>query len=85
MAEELSKLLSKTERTKPAAKTILYCLNPRDNEVLGHHGRATSVAKDAGQDAVRFPAGGFNDQKDGMERQMTCSWRNGLLSRFVAC
>lgn len=34
MAEELSKLLSKqNENLLP--KTILYCLNPRDNEVLG--------------------------------------------------
>ena len=29
------------------------------------------------------PAGGFNDQKDGMERQMTQLAQLGLLSRFV--
>jgi glucuronate isomerase len=35
MAEELSKLLSKQNEQNLLPKTILYCLNPRDNEVLG--------------------------------------------------
>ena len=35
MAEELSKLLSKQNEENLLPKTILYCLNPRDNEVLG--------------------------------------------------
>lgn len=53
MAEELSKLLSKQNEENLLPKTILYCLNPRDNEVLGtmigNFGR-----RHAGQDAVRF-------------------------------
>ena len=35
LAEELSKLLSKQNEQNLLPKTILYCLNPRDNEVLG--------------------------------------------------
>lgn len=53
MAEELSKLLSKQNEENLLPKTILYCLNPRDNEVLG-----TMIGnfqrRYAGQNAVRF-------------------------------
>ena len=53
LAEALSKLLSKQNEQNLLPKTILYCLNPRDNEVLG-----TMIGnfrgRDAGQDAVRL-------------------------------
>lgn len=53
MAEELSKLLSKQNEENLLPKTILYCLNPRDNEVLG-----TMIGNFRGegmpQDAVRL-------------------------------
>lgn len=34
-AEPLSKLLDAMDKTNQLPKTILYCLNPRDNEVIG--------------------------------------------------
>lgn len=54
LAEELSKLLSKQNEQNLLPKTILYCLNPRDNESTGHHDRQLPGRRDAGQDAVRF-------------------------------
>jgi glucuronate isomerase len=63
-------------------KTILYGLNPRDNEVL-----ATMAGNFQGE-GVRGKmqygsAWWFNDQKDGMQRQMLQLANMGLLSRFV--
>ncbi|WP_227628549.1 glucuronate isomerase [Klebsiella pneumoniae] len=82
MAEELSKLLSKQNEENLLPKTILYCLNPRDNEVLG-----TMIGNFQGEGMpgkMQFGSGWwFNDQKDGMERQMTQLAQLGLLSRFV--
>ena len=82
MAEELSKLLSKQNEQNLLPKTILYCLNPRDNEVLG-----TMIGNFQGEGMpgkMQFGSGWwFNDQKDGMERQMTQLAQLGLLSRFV--
>lgn len=64
------------------AKTILYNLNPRDNELLatmiGNYQESPVPGK------MQFgSAWWFNDQKDGMERQMNCLSNMGLLSRFV--
>ena len=53
MAEELSKLLSKQNEENLLPKTILYCLNPRDNEVLGTMIGNFRV-KACRQDAVRL-------------------------------
>ncbi|HQR64364.1 MAG TPA: glucuronate isomerase, partial [Klebsiella pneumoniae] len=57
-------------------------LNPRDNEVLG-----TMIGNFQGEGMpgkMQFGSGWwFNDQKDGMERQMTQLAQLGLLSRFV--
>ncbi|HDT4956769.1 TPA: glucuronate isomerase [Enterobacter kobei] len=82
LAEELSKLLSKQNEQNLLPKTILYCLNPRDNEVLG-----TMIGNFQGEGMpgkMQFGSGWwFNDQKDGMERQMTQLAQLGLLSRFV--
>jgi len=82
LAEPLSKLLDAQNRDNALPKTILYCLNPRDNEVL-----ATMVGNFQGEGQpgkMQFgSAWWFNDQKDGMERQMTQLAQMGLLSRFV--
>lgn len=82
LAEPLSKLLSALDYTNQLPKTILYCLNPRDNEVL-----ATMVGNFQSSDLpgkVQFGSGWwFNDQKDGMERQIMQLSQMGLLSLFV--
>ncbi|EAS8827249.1 glucuronate isomerase [Salmonella enterica] len=82
IAEALSQLLSKQNEQNLLPKTILYCLNPRDNEVIG-----TMIGNFQGEGMpgkMQFGSGWwFNDQKDGMERQMTQLAQLGLLSRFV--
>ncbi|WP_421505143.1 glucuronate isomerase [Erwinia rhapontici] len=82
LAEPLSRLLDAQNRDNALPKTILYCLNPRDNEVL-----ATMAGNFQGEGQpgkMQFgSAWWFNDQKDGMERQMTQLAQMGLLSRFV--
>jgi len=82
VAAPLSRLLDAQDRNGQLPKTILYCLNPRDNEVL-----ATMIGNFQGDGIpgkMQFGSGWwFNDQKDGMERQMTQLAQLGLLSRFV--
>lgn len=81
-AQALSKFLNKLDSTDQLAKTILYNLNPADNEVLatmtGNYNDGTVAGK------MQFGSGWwFLDQKDGMERQMNALSNMGLLSRFV--
>ena len=81
-AASLSKILNELERENKLSKTIIYCLNPKDNEVLG-----TMIGNFQNSDApgkIQFGSGWwFNDQKDGMIRQMTALSHLGLLRRFV--
>ncbi|HGO5816232.1 TPA: glucuronate isomerase [Mannheimia haemolytica] len=82
IAYALSRLLNAQAQNNTLPKTILYCLNPRDNEVI-----ATMCGnfQQAGiQGKMQFGSGWwFNDQKDGMIRQMTQLSQLGLLSHFV--
>ncbi|WP_034944693.1 glucuronate isomerase [Erwinia oleae] len=82
LAEPLSRLLGAQGLAGGLPKTILYCLNPRDNEVIG-----TMVGNFQGEGMpgrMQFGSGWwFNDQKDGMQRQMTQLANLGLLSRFI--
>ena len=82
IAEPLSSLLGLLDLTDQLPKTILYCLNPRDNEVI-----ATMVGNFQGSDMagkIQFGSGWwFNDQKDGMQRQLIQLSQMGLLSQFV--
>ncbi|SKC15291.1 glucuronate isomerase [Dyadobacter psychrophilus] len=81
-AQAMSKFLNKLDSTDQLAKTILYNLNPADNEVLatmtGNYNDGTIAGK------MQFGSGWwYLDQKDGMERQMNALSSMGLLSRFV--
>jgi glucuronate isomerase len=81
-AQALSKFLNKLDSTDQLAKTLLYNLNPGDNEVLatmtGNFNDGTVPGK------MQFGSGWwFLDQKDGMEKQMNALSNIGLLSRFV--
>lgn len=81
-AKSMAKYLDRLNSLNKLTKTIVYNLNPRDNEMV-----ATMVANF--QDGtipgkMQFGAGWwFLDQKDGMERQMNTLSYQGLLSRFV--
>lgn len=64
------------------AKTILYNLNPADNELMatmiGNYNDGTVAGK------VQWGSGWwFLDQKDGMIKQINALSNMGLLSRFV--
>lgn len=82
IATSLSKLLDSLDKSDELPKTILYCLNPKDNEVL-----ATMIGNFQGGGVagkIQFGSGWwFNDQKDGMERQMMALSQLGLISQFV--
>ncbi|WPC76555.1 glucuronate isomerase [Vibrio porteresiae] len=81
-AFELAHLLDEMDKTNQLPRTILYCLNPRDNEMM-----ATMIGNFQGggiAGKVQFGSGWwFNDQKDGMQRQMEQLSSLGLLSQFV--
>ncbi|MCF2503867.1 glucuronate isomerase [Dyadobacter sp. CY107] len=81
-AQAMSRFFNKLDSTDQLAKTILYNLNPADNEVLatmtGNYNDGTIAGK------MQFGSGWwYLDQKDGMERQMNALSNMGLLSRFV--
>ena len=82
VAAPLAGFLDRLERDDKLPKTILYGLNARDNELL-----ATMIGNfQDGSVAGKMQHGSgwwFNDQKDGMIRQMTSLANQGLLSRFV--
>jgi len=82
IARPLSKLLNRLDLENKLSKTILYNLNPRDNELfatmIGNFQDGSVPGK------MQFGSGWwFLDQKDGMEKQINTLSNLGLLSRFV--
>lgn len=81
-AVALSKFLNKLDSDNKLAKTIIYNLNPADNELMGTMIGNFNDGSVAGK--IQFgSAWWFLDQKDGMERQINALSSLGLLSRFV--
>ena len=81
-ARAMSRFLNKLQMKGKLTRTILYTLNPCANEViatmLGNFQDGTEPGK------IQFGSGWwFNDQMDGMIRQMNALSVLGLLSRFV--
>jgi glucuronate isomerase len=82
IARPMSKLLNRLDMEDKLAKTILYNLNPRDNELIATMIGNFQDGSVAGK--MQFGSGWwFLDQKDGMEKQMNALSNLGLLSRFV--
>ncbi len=78
----LSKFLSKLDETNQLGKTILYNLNPADNEMMAAMTGNFNDGSIAGK--IQFgSAWWFLDQKDGMVKQINALSNMGLLSRFV--
>ncbi|MBC8153435.1 MAG: glucuronate isomerase, partial [Bacteroidetes bacterium] len=78
----LSAFLSRLDANDKLAKTILYNLNPSDNELMATMAGNFNDGSVAGK--VQFGSGWwFLDQKDGMEKQMNALSNIGLISRFV--
>jgi glucuronate isomerase len=78
----LIKLLDRLDSSNQLAKTVLYNINPCDNELMatmiGNYQDGSFPGK------MQFGSGWwFLDQKDGMQKQMNALSSLGLLSRFV--
>lgn len=81
-APALSATLSALDLTGELPKTILYCLNPRDNYLLAAMMNCFQDGKIRGK--VQLGSGWwFNDQKEGMRRQLEALMQTGLVSCFV--
>jgi glucuronate isomerase len=81
-AKNLAKFLNKLDVEDKLAKTILYNLNPADNELMATMIGNFNDGSVAGK--VQFgSAWWFLDQKDGIERQLNALSNMGLVSRFV--
>ena len=78
----LSKYMNRLDSTDQLAKTIIYNLNPADNELM-----ATMIGNfNDGSVAGKVQWGSawwFLDQKDGMTKQINALSNMGLLSRFI--
>jgi glucuronate isomerase len=78
----LSRFLDRLDNQDKLAKTIIYNLNPADNDLIATMTGNFNDGSVAGK--VQFGSGWwFLDQKDGMEKQMNALSNMGLLSRFV--
>jgi glucuronate isomerase len=82
IAKPLSKFLDRLDLSNQLAKTILYNLNPRDNELIATMAGNFNDGSVAGK--MQFGSGWwFLDQKDGMQKQLNALSSLGLLSQFV--
>lgn len=81
-ARSLSKFLNRLDKDNTLAKTIIYNLNPADNELM-----ATMIGNfNDGSSEGKIQWGSawwFLDQKDGMTKQINVLSNMGLLSKFV--
>ena len=82
MADKMSKFFGKLSKNESLTKTIVYNLNPRDNEMFAAMVANFNDGKVVGK--MQYGAAWwFLDQKDGMEKQLNVLSNFGLLSRFV--
>ena len=78
----LARFLDKLDTNNQLAKTIVYNLNPADNELMATMIGNFNDGSIAGK--VQFgSAWWFLDQKDGMAKQINALSNMGLLSKFV--
>lgn len=82
VATGLAKILDTLEQKDMLPKTVLYCLNPKDNYVLGT--MLGNFQKGPVKSKIQFGSGWwFNDNRDGMEEQMKALANLGILSCFI--
>lgn len=78
----LAKFLNRLDKKNQLAKTILYNLNPADNELFASMIGNFNDGSIAGK--IQWGSGWwFMDQKEGMTNQLNALSNMGLLSRFV--
>jgi glucuronate isomerase len=82
LGRPLARFLDRLEREGKLARTILYALNPRDNEMIASIAGCFQDGTVRGK--MQFGAAWwFNDQLDGMGRQLEALSSIGLLATFV--
>lgn len=82
VAKPMSKFLNRLDTNNKLTKTIIYNLNPRDNDMIATMIGNFQDGSVAGK--IQFGSGWwFLDQKAGMEAQLNSLSSLGLLSRFV--
>lgn len=82
LAEPLARFLDTLNTTDELPKTVVYNLNPRDFELLMSLLGCFQDGKTPGK--MQLGSGWwFNDQLDGMERQLKAVANMGLLYRFI--
>lgn len=78
----LARFLDRLDKKQQLAKTILYNLNPRDNELFATMAGNFNDGSIPGK--IQWGAAWwFLDQKDGMTKQLNALSNMGLISRFV--
>jgi glucuronate isomerase len=82
IARPLARFLDRLDRGGKLARTIVYVINPRDNEMVASVVGAFQDGSTPGKMQLGS-AWWFNDQLDGMTRQLEALSNLGLLSRFV--
>ena len=81
-AVHLSRFFDRLDKENKLAPTVIFNLNPADNEVFASMAGNFNDGSMAGK--MQFGSGWwFLDQKDGMEKQMNTLSNLGLLSQFV--
>lgn len=81
-ASALSGFLNELDKSDQLAKTVIYNLNPSDNEVIAT--MAGNFNDGSVKGKIQFgSAWWFLDQKDGMEKQINSLSNIGLISCFV--
>lgn len=81
-ARSLAKFLNRLDSQNKLAKTILYNINPADNEVFATMAGNFNDGSTPGK--IQWGSGWwFLDQKDGMTKQLNTLSNMGLLSRFI--
>ena len=81
-ARGLSRLFDSLDQEDQLPQTILYNLNPADNEIFAT--MAGNFNDGSVRGKIQFGSGWwFLDQKDGMEKQMNALSNLGLLSCFI--
>jgi len=82
IARPLAKFLDRLDNIKKLPKTIIYNLNPADNEIIATMSGNFQDGSAPGK--MQFgSAWWFLDQKNGIERHIEALSNMGLLSRFV--
>ena len=82
IALPLSKLLDELEKHDALPKTVLYCLNPKDNYVIGT--MIGNFQKGPCKGKIQFgSAWWFNDNKDGIEQHLKTLANLGALGSFI--